>query len=434
MCYAIPGKIESINAKMVTVDYFGEKKKALNELTGLSVGDYVYAQGGYLISKVPQQQAEESLSIWKDLFFSLKELDNRLAQYPNDKKDSQSRSAKIFRKVTQAQDPSVDELGYLLSLTEKNELEEFFKFSNSLRKSYLSNSCCVHGIIEISNYCQRQCSYCGISTQNKNLKRYKMTKEEIIQSVEEAVNIYGFKALVLQSGESDAYGIEELVEIISQIKKRFAVLIFISFGEIGKEGLAKLYQAGARGLLMRFETSNPDLYEKLHPGASLDERLLQIDYAYNLGYLIITGALIGLPGQTGQDIINDIRLARKLHAEMFSFGPFIRHPETPLAKAVESKEEDILKVLALCRLLADAQTKILVTTGFESISNQAREKGLACGGNSVMLNITPLKFRRLYNIYPNRAHEQETIETQIKDVLDLLKSMGRAPTDLGVSV
>jgi biotin synthase len=258
-----------------------------------------------------------------------------------------------------------------------------------------------------------------------------MTKQEIIAAVDQAVNKYGFKALVLQSGEG-AYSIDELEEIIKEVKNKFAVLIFISFGNIGEQGLIKLYQAGARGLLMRFESSNPNLYVQLHPGYNLEDRLAQIRSAYKLGYLIVTGSLIGLPGQTDSDIIGDIVLAGQLNAEMFSFGPFICHPQTPLAEYVSPVEEKILKVLAIARFAAAKETKILVTTGFETLSRQARQKGLACGGNSVMLNVTPLEYRGFYSIYPNRAHESETVQAQIDETIALLKGLGRAPTDLGV--
>lgn len=433
MCYAIPGKVESINAKMVVVDYFGEKKKARNELSDLVIGDYVYAQGGYVITRVSKQEAEESLLGWKDLFFSLKETDYNLAHFSSEQASGKSRVSRIISQIHQGKEILPDELKYLLQLNDKNELDILFKSANSLRQKLHSNSCCVHGIIEISNYCQSSCHYCGISSSNKMLKRYRMSKDEIISAVAQAVNRYGFKALVLQSGEG-AYNIIELVEIIKEIKRDFAVLIFISFGSIGEQALAELYQAGARGLLMRFESSNSRLYAQLHPGFSLEERLAQINYAYKLGYLIITGALIGLPGQTDDDIINDIFLARQLNAEMFSFGPLINHSQTPLAKALKPTEEMVLKVLALSRFLADSQTKILVTTGFETLSPQARQKGLACGGNSVMLNVTPLEYRGFYSIYPNRAHEKETVQVQIDDTISLLKSLGRAPTDLGVGI
>lgn len=416
MCYAIPGKIKEIQDKTVIVDYYGETKKAFNEFKELSIGDYVYAQGGYVVEKIAAPEAEAILETWKDLFFELKILDDKLAE----------------KQVINEKEINKEELIRLFS--EKNT-DQLYKTANYLRHKYLGNSCCVHGIIEISNICQRNCEYCGISINNKNLRKYRMSKAEILQSVEEAVNKYGFKALVLQSGENCGYSIEELADIIKTIRDKYPVLLFISFGEIGKAGLKKLFEAGARGLLLRFETSNPVLYEKLHPGYKLEPRLEQIRYAYELGYLIVTGGLIGLPGQTAEDIINDLYLAKELHAEMFSFGPLVDisapNPQ-PLSPQSGARGELVIKVLALARLVDPENAKILVTTGLETISPDARRKGLMAGANSVMLNVTPLKYRQLYNIYPNRAHEKEEIAAQIEETLSLLKSLGRAPTDLGI--
>ena len=427
MCYAIPGKVAAINNRMVTVDYFGEKKRAINDLQELSIGDYIYAQGGYVISKISATEAKKILSTWKELFFKLQELDRKSAHFI----PVSNRTVSIYNKVNKGFSPTGEDLRYLLGLKDKAELEIFFKAANALRQKYHKNSCCVHGIIEISNYCRRGCHYCGISRLNTKLKRYRMSKDEILTAVKDAVEKYGFKALVLQSGEDDGYTLDTLIDIVKTIKQRYAVLIFISFGEIGKVGLEELYRVGARGLLMRFETSNRGIYRKLHPGSSLENRLEEIRFARHLGYLIVTGGLIGLPGQSRDDIINDVLLAKELKAEMFSFGPFLPHPNTPLANNPAPCEEDVLKTLALVRFVAPKEAKILVTTGFETLSAAARQKGLVSGASSVMLNATPLKYRNLYSIYPQRAHEKEKIEFQIKEAIALLKSLGRAPTDLG---
>ena len=363
MCYAIPGKVEQVNEKSVILDYFGQRKKAINELKVLSRGDYVYAQGGYVIEKVPVAQAQEILLAWKDVFFQLQKVDLRLSSINLKEGNLKTKLGGILDKAGTGKQLNKDELLYLMDLENEKEIGFLFRMANFLRQKYHQNSCCVHGIIEISNYCLRNCAYCGILAGNKIVKRYRMNKDEILKAAGQAIEGYGFKALVLQSGEG-AYGVDELVEIIRAIKEKYSVLIIISFGEVGDAGLKKLFDAGARGLLLRFETSNPALYAKLHPGYSLDTRLKEIRKAYELGYLIFTGGLIGLPGQTYKDIINDIYLAQELNAEMFSFGPFLPHPHTPLAGHLLSSESKILKVLALSRLVASEQAKILVTTAF----------------------------------------------------------------------
>jgi biotin synthase len=327
--------------------------------------------------------------------------------------------------------PVKEELLHLLRSEDPVHLDLVFKTANFLRQKYLKNACCVHGILEISNYCKQGCHYCGISLHHKALPRYRMTKEEILAAAREAVERYGFKALVLQSGEDPGYPIAELEEIIRTIKKDFPALIFISFGEIGIDNLKRFYDAGARGLLMRFETSNPELYAKLHPGQALATRLEHLRKAYEMGFLIITGGLVGLPGQTLEDIVNDIYLTKELHAEMFSFGPFLPSPGTPLAGFKPVTENEMLKVIAGARLVEPTEARVLITTAFETLSKEARRKGLLAGGNSVMLNVTPLQYREKYAIYPDRAGKSELIQTQIDETIALLGSLGRAPTDLG---
>ena len=433
MCYAIPGKVEKIEKNTVIVDYFGEKRKAYNELAEISVGDYIYAQGGFVVNKISASEAQSILSLWKETFFQLQEVDLKLSRLHLADKFTDKKLLEILDKASQSKELSRQELLYLLELKDSRRLELLFKTANFLRRKYHKNSCCVHGIIEISNYCQRGCQYCGISYHNKELKRYRMTKDEILDAAKEAVEVYGFKSLVLQSGEDRGYSVDELADIIKEIKKKYPALIFISFGEIGINGLEKLYQAGARGLLMRFETSNPKLYQDVHPGMSLESRLEHLRKAYYLGYLILTGGLIGLPGQSKEDILNDIFLAKEMHAEMFSFGPFIPHPHTPFSGIKPAQAEEVVKVLALARIIDNTHAKILVTTALETLSRLAAKSGLLAGANSLMLNVTPLAYRPFYSIYPNRAHQSEDIASQIESTVSLLRSLGRAPTDLEVS-
>jgi biotin synthase len=90
-----------------------------------------------------------------------------------------------------------------------------------------------------------------------------------------------------------------------------------------------------------------------------------------------------------------------------------------------------MKTIAVCRLVART-SKILVTTAFETLDKTAKRRGLLAGANSLMINITPVHYRNLYRIYNNRAGTNQEIRDSIKETLDLLYSLGRAPTDLGV--
>lgn len=433
MCYAIPGKVIGFNGKLVRVEYFGETRQAINEFDDLKIGDYIYAQGGYAIKQVPRAEALSILAAWKETFFELQELDLRLSRLDLEKAGIDKKFALILDRAAEDLPLKEAELLYLLNLEGEKELNLLYKIANFLRQKHLGNSCCVHGIIEFSNYCSQGCAYCGISTHHRGLQRYRMTKQQIIDTAYDAIETWGFKALVLQSGEDPDYSVDDLAEIIAEIKKRSAVLIFASFGEVGLRGLEKLFTAGARGLLMRFETSNPDLYAKLHPHRSLSSRLAHLKKAYELGYLIITGGLVGLPGQTKENILKDILLTKELKTEMYTFGPFLPHPNTPLAKTSAPDVKEVLKTLAVARLADAKEAKIVVTTGFETLHLKAREEGLVAGANSVMLNVTPAEFGQNYTLYPNRAHAGQGLKEQIAETQNILRGLGRAPTDLGVT-
>lgn len=392
MCYSIPGKILSIERGIVALDYFGETRKARNEFIDVARGDYVYAQGGFVIQKIASQEAESVLEAWRELFFKLKAIDTRLAA----KKGS------------------------------------LYQRANAIRQEHHGNACCVHGIIEFSNHCTNDCAYCGIRNANTRLERYRMTQEEIVEVASHAVHTLGFKALVLQSGDDEYYDASRLSRVIKEIQRVAPCLITISVGERNAAFYQRLYDEGARGVLLRFETGDEKAYASLKKGSSLATRLALLKELRAMGYLVATGFLCGLPGQTKEGLARDIEITGSLEPEVFSIGPFIPHPDTPLASSARVSVEDVLTVIAQARIRYP-QAKILVTTALETLDPaQALRLGLLSGANSLMMNVTPYRYKKLYELYPHRYGVTQSIEDRIRDVVALLQSIGRAPTDLGV--
>jgi hydrogenase assembly chaperone HypC/HupF len=431
MCYAIPGNVNSITGNLITVDYFGEKRKARNDFYDLQVGDYVYAQGGFVVQKIDEKDAVEILDTWKELFFELKKTDAKLSKLYNDKPNLDKGFLKIIDRATYGKSISHEEALRLLLSKDPDEIDVLHKSANFIRQKFLGNSCCVHGIIEFSNMCVCQCTYCGINSENSTLKRFSLNTGEILEVVEDAVKRFGFKGIVLQSGEDPSYRSEELLDLIKKIRENYPVFIFLSVGEREEGFYRKAFDAGAKAVLFRFETSDSNLYSKLHPHSSLKERIRYLELFKDIGYIIASGSLIGLPGQKAESVIDDFMFAKELGCDMYSFGPFIPHPGTPLYGNNTPDAEYVLKAISVLRLI-DPYGKILVTTALESINPQTRRQALMGGANSIMLNLTPKDYVGLYDIYPDRATVDVSVENQIAEALQLLKSIGRAPTDLGI--
>lgn len=431
MCYAIPGKVKSIANNLITVDYFGEERKARNDFYELQVGDYIYAQGGFIVQKIDERLAAEILDAWKELFFELKKTDARLSKLYHDKSNLDKEFLKIITKSTYGKSITHQEALKLLLSKNPDEVRVLHNSANFIRQKFLGNACCVHGIIEFSNMCACRCTYCGINAENMLLKRFRLNIREILEVVADAVQRFGFKGIVLQCGEDLSHRSEDILTLIKEIREKYPVFIFLSVGERGEEFYRKAFDAGAKGVLFRFETSNQNLYSKLHPHSSLKERTRFLKLFKKIGYIIATGGLIGLPGQRAESVIDDFLFAKDLGCDMYSFGPFVPHPDTPLSTNKVPDEKYVLKALSVLRLI-DPYGKILVTTALESLNSHARREALMGGANSIMLNLTPKDYVGFYDIYPNRATVDVSVENQIEDALKLLKSIGRAPTDLGI--
>ncbi|MFA7368352.1 MAG: HypC/HybG/HupF family hydrogenase formation chaperone, partial [Kiritimatiellales bacterium] len=222
MCYALPGVVTEISGRNAVISYFGEIRSALCELTNVQPGDYVYAQGGYVIEKVNPDFAREMLDTWNELFLVLQERDTAMSERPAPEPNDRPLQD-ILDKAGAGESISRDELRYLLTVEEPERLERLYRTANAVRHLHHRNSCCVHGILEISNYCSSDCLYCGLAANSTLTRRYRMTRDEILEAAKEAIEGFGFKSLVLQSGEDPAYTPAFLAEIVAEIKRRHGV-------------------------------------------------------------------------------------------------------------------------------------------------------------------------------------------------------------------
>ena len=117
--------------------------------------------------------------------------------------------------------------------------------------------------------------------------------------------------------------------------------------------------------------------------------------------------MVGIPGQTIDGLAEDILALKRLNPGMASIGPFIPSPDTPLSDKEAGTVDMPLRVMAVLRLLMRS-VRIPVTTAMETVGGvEMRKEGLMAGGNAMMFNLTPPKYRRLYQIYPNKFYQRD---------------------------
>jgi len=321
--------------------------------------------------------------------------------------------------------------------TDEGRLAHLFQQADAVRKKRVGDEVHLRGLIEISNHCVRQCGYCGLRKGNRNLDRYRMSEEEIMACAREAMG-YGYGTVVMQSGEDYGIGADWLAGIVRRIKAETPLAVTLSLGERPDEDLEAWRDAGADRYLLRFETSDPELYRIIHPDlpGRVSDRIAMLRRLEDMGYEVGSGVMVGIPGQTYESLANDIETFRELDLDMIGIGPYISHPATPLGagewkhpipedEQAPNTEIMVYKTIALTRL-ACPEANIPSTTALATINREAgRENGLMCGANIVMPNLTPLQYRAKYEIYPAKVCISETAKECHICLIGRIKAIGR---------
>jgi biotin synthase len=321
-----------------------------------------------------------------------------------------------------------------LTCADPDALEELWHKADRVRREHVGDEVHLRGLIEISNHCLRQCHYCGLRAGNRDIKRYRMSSGEIVAAAKQARDL-GYGTVVLQAGEDDGLTVAMVSGIIRRIKDEAGVAITLSLGERTLSELRAWRRAGADRYLLRFETSNRELFSRMHPprGRGRPSRMEILRKLGPLGYEVGSGVMLGIPGQTFDDLARDLELFRELDLDMIGVGPFIAHPATPFGQAepaaipgqVPATELMTYKVIALARLLCP-DSNIPSTTALATLNlAEGRELGLRRGANVVMPNLTPPEYRAHYEIYPGKACVRETTDLCNRCVVERIENIGR---------
>jgi biotin synthase len=299
----------------------------------------------------------------------------------------------------------------LLSLDEERA-KELFTRAAEIKEQHVGQKVYFRGLLEFSNICCKNCYYCGIRAGNKEVNRYDLTDEEILHAARFAYE-NRYASVVLQSGErSNDNFTQRINHILKEIKNLSdnKLGITLSLGEQTEEVYQQWFDAGAHRYLLRIETTNEELFQKIHPVNDhhrFDTRLTCLHRLRKTGFQVGTGVMIGLPFQTLEDLANDLLFLRAFDVDMVGMGPYIEHPDTPLythRKLLQSKKERLflaLKMIAVLRLMMK-DINIAAATALQAIDPMGREKGISAGANIIMPNITPGRYRNNYKLYENK--------------------------------
>ncbi len=306
---------------------------------------------------------------------------------------------------------SKEDIIFLLS-TNVEDRNKLYSKAAEIKEKYLGKKVHFRGLIEMSNLCQKNCFYCGIRVGNTKVKRYNLSDDEVLEAVNFAwENRYG--SIVIQTGEVNNKNFADRVEnLLDKINKatNSELGITLSLGEQPEDTYQRWFNKRATRYLLRIESSNQDLYYKLHPkdkNHNFGARIECLKSLKKVGYQVGTGVMIGLPFQTHEHLAEDLLWMQEFDVDMVGMGPYVEHPDTPLFdhKDILIPQEDrfnlALKMTAILRILMK-DINIAAPTALQAIDPLGREKAIKCGANIIMPNITPGYYRNEYKLYDNK--------------------------------
>lgn len=331
---------------------------------------------------------------------------------------------KLIDKLALTNNLKEEEFFFLLNNISKESSEYLFERAKSATDRHFHRQIYLRGLIEITSFCKNDCYYCGIRRSNKNAERYRLSKEDILSCCKQGYNL-GFRTFVLQGGEDSYFSDNNIVDIITSIKKDYPdCAITLSLGEKNKESYERYYKAGADRYLLRHETADYNHYAKLHPSnLSLDKRKSCLNDLKSIGYQVGTGFMVGSPYQTNMDLVKDLMFIKEFEPEMVGIGPFLPHHDTPCANHSKGSLELTLLLIGILRLMMP-DLLIPSTTALGTIDPSGRELGILAGANVIMPNLSPIDVRKKYLLYDNKINTGQETAEGVSDLKKRLEALG----------
>ncbi len=323
-----------------------------------------------------------------------------------------------------------EELTYLLL---HEEAEALFRAAYEVKLRTIGKRVSLRGLIEMGNLCSKDCLYCGIRKSNCSTARFQLDADSVVHMAKWAYDArYG--SIAIQSGEIESEAHTALIEkILLRIRDLSGgkLGITLSLGEQTEEVYRRWRNAGAHRYLLRIEESNPELYNKLHPaGHDYARRSACLDLLRKLDYQVGSGVMTGLPGQTAENLADNILFFGKKDLDMIGMGPWLPHPETPMGKdfpdtpEFRKKQLDLgLRMIAVTRLYLH-NVNIAATTALQTLAPDGRERGLLAGANVIMPNVTDTRYRANYQLYTGKPSLDENSEETRQKLEDSIRAIG----------
>ena len=190
--------------------------------------------------------------------------------YARDNHSNRELIESILAKAAEAKGITHREAALLLECDDPAVISRIYSLANEIKHRFYGNRIVMFAPLYLSNYCVNGCVYCPYHAKNKNIRRKKLTQEEIRAEVM-ALQDMGHKRLALEAGEHPLKNpieyILESIDTIYSIKHKNGAIrrVNVNIAATTVDNYRRLRDAGIGTYILFQETYNKDNYEALHP-------------------------------------------------------------------------------------------------------------------------------------------------------------------------
>lgn len=269
-----------------------------------------------------------------------------------------------------------------LALYDKS-LGDLLGIAANVRKKHKGNKVKICSIINAkSGQCSEDCKYCAQSSfNNTKVEVYPLkTPETIVDCAKNAINKQAGCFGIVSSGN---YLNEEEIDALCNAFRENPNIgkISVSIGRLTETILVKLKRAGINKIHHNLETSE-NYFPNVCTTHTFSERVETIKRAKALGFKICCGGLFGL-GESRKDRVDLAFTLKELGVESVPMNFFIPIAGTPLEKTEKLKPEEILKTIAIYRIILPKQD-IIICGGREINLKEMQSQIFNAGANGMM--------------------------------------------------
>lgn len=306
-------------------------------------------------------------------------------------------------------------LSEALKLKDEAQKELFLLARERRHRFFPDDRAQSRSVIEISNICRQKCRYCSIGGKDQKLN-YTLNSAQM-EMLMDYLYEKGRRVILLQSGENPSEPfIQEVINAIGKIKEKHNDLrIILCMGDMTRDQYQRLYDAGASDFVLKFEASNEELFKYCKPNDDLSNRLRCIHDLNDIGYRVGSGNIVGLPKQTMQDLVSDLKLVHKLPLGMNSTTIFVPAENSDFAGEPAGDGNTTLNMMAVMRIM-NPDRLMPTTSSLEKMIPDGQYLGLMAGANTVTIHDgTPEELQEHFPIYSTHRVRPQT--DHFKDIL-----------------